>query len=131
MELRFALLVLAILGSLMAAGLSSRLGLVARVIQLGLAALLVPIVWSYQRKIYVIIRTLPRDIKFVVFLYYYFFFSQLNIALNQAPYKSLLTSHLPTLPKRPRGMPRVVLLFRPIRAYPVSLLIATPSSLYV
>ena len=63
MELRFALLVLAIVGSLMAAGLSSRLGLVARLAQLGLAASLVPLLWTYQRKIWIILRTLPRDVK--------------------------------------------------------------------
>ncbi|XP_001603871.2 long-chain fatty acid transport protein 4 [Nasonia vitripennis] len=65
MEVRFALLVLAIVGSLMAAGLSSRLGLIARIVQLGLAAAVVPLLWTYHRKIYIILRTLPRDIKFL------------------------------------------------------------------
>ncbi|XP_014205068.1 long-chain fatty acid transport protein 4-like [Copidosoma floridanum] len=65
MEVRLALLVLAVVGSLMAASLSSRFGLVARIVQLGLAAAVVPLVWTYHRKLYIIIRTLPRDIKFL------------------------------------------------------------------
>ncbi|XP_011494911.1 PREDICTED: long-chain fatty acid transport protein 4-like [Ceratosolen solmsi marchali] len=62
MEVRFALLVLAILGSLMAAGLNSRFSFI---VQLGFAAAILPLIWTYQRRIYIILRTLPRDVKFL------------------------------------------------------------------
>ncbi|XP_015592624.1 long-chain fatty acid transport protein 1 [Cephus cinctus] len=64
MDVRSVLLVLAIV-ALMAAGVAMRLGAFARIAQLCLAAALVPLIYSYHRRIYIILRTLPRDIKFL------------------------------------------------------------------
>ncbi|XP_043476759.1 long-chain fatty acid transport protein 4-like isoform X1 [Leptopilina heterotoma] len=64
MDVRFLLLVLTIVG-LMAAGVSSRIGSFARIAQFILAAAVIPLIYKFHRKIYIIIRTLPRDIKFL------------------------------------------------------------------
>ncbi|XP_063983457.1 long-chain fatty acid transport protein 4-like isoform X2 [Diachasmimorpha longicaudata] len=64
MDVRFACLVVAI-AVLMAAGIVARIGSYTRIAQLTLAALIIPLLCRYHRKFYVILRTLPRDIKFL------------------------------------------------------------------
>ncbi|KAK0179553.1 hypothetical protein PV327_005295 [Microctonus hyperodae] len=64
MDIRFACLVVAI-AVLMAAGVVARIGSFTRIAQITLATLLIPLFCKYHRKLYVIIRTLPRDIKFL------------------------------------------------------------------
>ncbi|KAK0172573.1 hypothetical protein PV328_005876 [Microctonus aethiopoides] len=64
MDIRFACLVVAI-AFLMAAGVVARIGSFTRIAQITLATLLIPLFCKYHRKLYIIIRTLPRDIKFL------------------------------------------------------------------
>lgn len=49
----------------MAAGAITKFGSYTRITQITLAAIFVPLICKYHRKIYVILRTLPRDIKFL------------------------------------------------------------------
>ncbi|XP_034934353.1 long-chain fatty acid transport protein 4-like [Chelonus insularis] len=64
MDIRFAILVVTI-AVLMAAGVVTRIGSFTRIAQVALVALLVPLFYKYHRKLYIIIRTLPRDIRFL------------------------------------------------------------------
>ncbi|XP_046736827.1 long-chain fatty acid transport protein 4-like [Diprion similis] len=65
MDVRFLVLVLALVG-LMAAGVGTRIqGAAARIAQIAFAVALLPLVYRYHRRIYVIIKTLPRDVKFL------------------------------------------------------------------
>ncbi|CAD6227693.1 GSCOCG00001373001-RA-CDS [Cotesia congregata] len=64
MDIRFACLVVTI-AVLMAAGVVARIGSFTRITQIAVTALLIPLFYKYHRRIYVIIRTLPRDIKFL------------------------------------------------------------------
>ncbi|XP_043275860.1 long-chain fatty acid transport protein 4-like [Venturia canescens] len=64
MDVRLVYLVLGIV-VLMAVGVGSRIGSFMRIAQITVAALLVPIICRYHRSIYVILRTLPRDIRFL------------------------------------------------------------------
>ncbi|XP_035739429.1 long-chain fatty acid transport protein 4-like [Vespa mandarinia] len=63
MDIRL-LLVFAIVG-LMATGLTARIGFLGRIAQILLAATLIPLICKFHRKFYVILKTLPRDIKFL------------------------------------------------------------------
>lgn len=64
MDVRLVYIVLGIV-VLMAVGVGSRIGSFMRIAQITVAALLVPLICRYHRSIYVILRTLPRDIKWV------------------------------------------------------------------
>ncbi|XP_012262603.2 long-chain fatty acid transport protein 1-like [Athalia rosae] len=65
MDVRLLVLVIALVG-LMAAGVGTRVqGAAVRIAQLAFAAALLPLVYSYHRRIYVILKTLPRDVKFL------------------------------------------------------------------
>ncbi|XP_066596387.1 long-chain fatty acid transport protein 4-like [Prorops nasuta] len=64
MDVRFLLLVLTVVG-IMVAGVAARIGSFARIAQVLIAAALIPIVYRFHRKIYIILKTLPRDIKFL------------------------------------------------------------------
>ncbi|XP_008553438.1 long-chain fatty acid transport protein 4 [Microplitis demolitor] len=64
MDIRFACLVVTI-AVLMAAGVVARIGSFTRITQIAVTALLIPLFYKYHRRLYVIIRTLPRDIKFL------------------------------------------------------------------
>lgn len=57
------MLVVLAIGLLMAAGVITKFGSYTRIAQITLAAILVPLICKYHRRIYVILRTLPRDIK--------------------------------------------------------------------
>ncbi|KAJ8679470.1 hypothetical protein QAD02_015257 [Eretmocerus hayati] len=65
MEVKVALSLLGILCAIMAAIFGTKIITISRVLQLILASTIVPFIWTYHRNIYIILRTLPRDVKFL------------------------------------------------------------------
>lgn len=66
MDVRLLLLILTVVGA-MVATVTTRIGSFGftRIAQIVLAAVLLPVLCRFHRKIYVILKTLPRDIKFL------------------------------------------------------------------
>ncbi|XP_014230312.1 long-chain fatty acid transport protein 1-like [Trichogramma pretiosum] len=65
MGIRCALFIIATVSFILVLSLGSRLGFLNKFVQILLATAILPLIWSWHRKIYIILRTLPRDIKFL------------------------------------------------------------------
>ena len=99
--IRIAVAAVAILFALMAFGLAKKISQFSRTGQLTLLAFLLPLIFLYHRKIYIILRTLPRDIRWVnkflcnTFLYLsYICINEVNNNCNEVSIAILIKSQL-------------------------------------